>query len=304
MPHAKTIPVVLNVGSGLDEKAKIPDLVRKVMAAAGLEADIRMPERGADLQELTRELVRGGAETVVAAGGDGTVNAVASVLAGSGVALGVIPVGTLNHFARDLGIPLNAEGAARVVCEGKTVQVDVGEVDGRRFINNAILGLYPFYRSQRERGERRGLGKWAAMSRAVFSVLRRNPALTVTVEIEGQTLTRRTPFVMVANNRHEMEGYQLGSREKLNEGMLYLYVMHRMSRLGLLRLGVSVVLGRFSKGRDFDLLRACEVKVESRRKTLGVSLDGEVARMAPPLCFKSCPGTLRVIVPAAFADRH
>ena len=302
--RAKTIHVILNASSGFDKKGETPAALERIIVQNGMESDIRLIDKGTDLCELARSMVRGGAEIVVAGGGDGTVNAVASVLAGTDVTLGVLPMGTLNHFARDLDIPFNPAQAMQVIMDGDSVSVDVGEVNGKRFINNAIIGLYPNYRFQRERHERKGRFKWLAMLSAVFGIFRRNPALKLRIEAGGETLDRKTPFLMVANNRHEMEGYRLGNRQSLSTGQLSVYMMHRMSRWGLIRLAFSVLLGRFSKRRDFDLMDARTVTVESSRRKVGVSLDGEVVRLAPPLRYQSLPGALRVIVPAAYKDKH
>lgn len=301
---AKTIHVILNASSGFDKKEETGEALRRVLSEGGVESDIRLIDKNTDLCELAREMVRDGAEVIVAGGGDGTINAVASVLAGTEVTLGVLPMGTLNHFARDLEIPFDPPRAMQVVSEGHTVLVDVGEVNGKRFINNAIIGLYPNYRFQRERHERQGRFKWLAMLAAVLGIFRRNPALRLRLEADGKTLNRKTPFLMVANNRHEMEGYRLGNRQSLSTGQLSVYMMHRMSRWGLLRLAFSVLLGRFSKQRDFELMDARTVVVESRRKTVGVSLDGEVVRLQPPLEYKSLSKSLRVIVPEAYALKH
>jgi diacylglycerol kinase family enzyme len=109
---------------------------------------------------------------------------------------------------------------------------------------------------------------------------------------------------MVANNRHEMEGYRLGNRESISTGLLCVYVMHHMSRFRMALLGLSVLLGRFSKSKDFDVLSAREVKLEGRRKHIRISLDGEIVKMDLPLQYRSLPGSLRVIVPETYNSRN
>jgi YegS/Rv2252/BmrU family lipid kinase len=294
----ETIHVILNAASGLKGKEQIPETVKRVLQERGHEAVIHRPPHGTDICELARHLVSEGVSAIVAGGGDGTLNAVASALAGTNTPLGVLPVGTLNHFARDLKIPFEIEEAARVIAECHTVRVDIGEVNGRRFINNAIIGLYPVYRTQREHHERRGRNRFLAALTAVVTVLRMNPAMHVRVQQPGAEGERRTPILMVGNNRHEMEGYKLGNRDRMDEGLLWLYLVHRMSRFGLLRLGLSILLGRFSKSQTCEVLSAPEFVVESRRKSVRISLDGEVVKMDYPLCYTSLPGALRVIVPA------
>ena len=147
-----------------------------------------------------RRALADGAEAVVAGGGDGTINAVASVLAGSGVAFGVLPLGTLNHFAKDLGIPLALDEAVRNVAEGKPMQVDVGQVNERIFLNNSSLGLYPDIVRDREKQQRRlGRGKWPAAAWATIAALRRYPFLSVRLTIDGAQHARSTPFVFIGS---------------------------------------------------------------------------------------------------------
>ena len=158
-----------------------------------------------------------GCARVVAGGGDGTISTVAALLAGTDKALAVLPLGTLNHFAKDLGLPLELEAAARVAATGRVVRVDVGEVNGRVFINNSSIGLYPrLVRRRQQQQDRLGRGKWAAFLFAGLSVLRRYPFLDVRLEADGRTFSRRTPFVFVGNNDYLMDGLQIGARARLD----------------------------------------------------------------------------------------
>jgi diacylglycerol kinase family enzyme len=248
---------------------------------------------------LTRRALSNGARAVVAGGGDGTVSSVAGALAGTGRPLGVLPLGTLNHFAKDLRIPLGLEEAARNVCEGREASVDVGEVNGQVFVNNSSLGLYPRIVRRREKlQEREGSGKWSAFVRAGLAVLRRYPFLYVRLSADGREIVRRTPFVFVGNNEYEVEGTRIGARSRLDGGRLSLYVAHRTGRLGLLRLALSALLGRLRQAHDFDALCAQEIWVETRRpKRIPVATDGEVTVMTTPLHYRVRPGALKVIVP-------
>jgi diacylglycerol kinase family enzyme len=211
----------------------------------------------------------------------------------------VLPLGTLNHFAKDLRIPLTLEEAARNVCEGREVSVDVSEVNGQVFINNSSLGLYPRIVRRREKlQERSGSGKWSAFVRAALAMLRRYPFLDVRLSADGQEIVRKTPFVFVGNNEYQTESVQMGGRERLDAGHMSLYVAHRTGRLGLLRLALSALFGRLRQAKDFDSHSAQEIWVETRRhKRLPVATDGEVTVMTTPLHYRIRPGALRVIVP-------
>jgi YegS/Rv2252/BmrU family lipid kinase len=297
---AEGFEVIINCASGVGPGAEAERAVTEAFASCGASARVRLAREGTELTELARLAVSNGARAVVAGGGDGTVSAIASALAGTDRALGVLPLGTLNHFAKDLRIPLEVEGAARNVCEGHAVLVDVGEVNGRVFINNSGLGLYPHIVHHREKlQEREAVGKWTAFARAALAVLRRCPFMNVRLKADGKEIIRRTPFVFVGNNEYEVEGTRIGARERLDAGVLSLYVAHRTGRLGLLRLALRALFGRLRQSKDFDALSAAEIWVETPRpKRLYVATDGEVNVMTTPLHYRVLPKALRVIVPS------
>jgi diacylglycerol kinase family enzyme len=299
---AENCTVFLNCSSGLRSKEDVPDRLASILQKNGTDARILPCEKGMDIGAFAKDAVKSGAAMVVAGGGDGTLRAVASALIHTGVNFGVLPVGTLNHFARDLNIPLNLEEAARNLADGRSIPVDVGEVNGHVFINNSIIGLYPAYRFLREYIERKGWRTWLSFAWAVFTVFRRYPFLTLRFHVDGKPIVRTTPYVMIANNEHEMEGYHLGTRKRLDTGELWIYIMRGRGRLGLLRMMLSLVLGQFSKNRDFEIFHAKEVWIEGRQKRLGVALDGEITIIDTPLHYRSLPKALQVVVPIAGLD--
>jgi diacylglycerol kinase family enzyme len=296
----KPVLVIVNgdAGSGHDEAAATR--LRAALAAAGLDAELVLAGSGAQMIAAARDAVAGGAKLVAAGGGDGTMNAVASVLAGTNVVFGVLPMGTLNHFAKDLGIPLELEEAVRNLATGRPKRVDVGEVNGRVFLNNSSLGLYPDIVRDRERQQRRlGRGKWPAALWATLAALRRYPFLSMRLHVGGEQLARRTPFVFIGNNRYTMEGLAIGERERIDDGLLSLYVAQTPTRLGLLRFAFDALRGKLGKRDDFDVLHAPELEIVAYRKHLRVATDGEVTVMQPPLRYRVRPGALTVMVPAA-----
>ena len=257
-----------------------------------------MAQGGEELIDAATRAREGAAAIVVAGGGDGTINAVASVIAGSSKRFGVLPLGTLNHFAKDLGIPLELDEAVRNVAEGRTHAVDVGEVNGRIFLNNSSLGLYPDIVRDREKQQRRlGRGKWLAAGWATLGALRRYPFLSVRLKIGDLEHARRTPFVFIGNNAYTMEGFSIGERERLDGGKLSLYVAQRTGRLGLLRLGWRALWGRLAQERDFDVLSGEHMEIATRHTRLRVATDGEVTVMSTPLRYRIRPAHLNVIVP-------
>jgi diacylglycerol kinase family enzyme len=283
-------------GSGQPPEQRCAELSQSFQAE-GIQAVV-CPLDAGSLEADVRRSLAGNVDAVVAAGGDGTVSAVASLLAGTGIPLGVLPMGTLNHFARDLGLPLEIQPAIRVIAAGQMRAVDIGEVNGRCFVNNSSIGLYPHLVSRRDRRqERLGSGKWLAMLWAMLSLFRRYPVVSVLLETPDQRVARTTPFVFVGNNRYTVDGLMVGTRERLDEGILSLYFANRTGRFGLLRLALRALLGRLEQAADFDSIAAPAVRVHTRKKTLKVSLDGEVVRLVPPLLYVVRQGALTVLVP-------
>ena len=292
------ISVIINgsAGSGHDDAAAAD--LRARFEAAGIDAELTLAQGGAEMIDAARAALARGAPLVAAGGGDGTINAVASVLVDSGVPFGVLPLGTLNHFAKDLGIPLGLDDAVRNLASGRARQVDVGEVNGRIFLNNSSLGLYPDIVHDREKQQRRlGRGKWPAALWATFSALRRYPILSVRVLVDGERMARLTPFVFIGNNEYRMAGLAIGERSCLDCGTLSLYVAQRPGRMGLLRFAWRALWGRLAQERDFDVLLASELEITTRRRSLRVATDGEVNVMQTPLRYRVRPGALTVIVP-------
>jgi YegS/Rv2252/BmrU family lipid kinase len=292
------IAVILNARAG-DDDSPDADAVRAACARVGLSADVHALDADDDLDAVLDAVLARDPSCVVAGGGDGTVNTVAARLVDHPHArLGVLPLGTLNHFARDLGIPLDLDAAVRVIADGHVATVDVGEVNGRVFLNNASIGLYASMVVQRERTRRLlGLGKWPAMARATWVALRDPASFDVAVSADGDAQHRRTPFLFVGNNDYTLSGPALGQRKRLDEGALSVYVLRPKNRWGLLWLGLRALFGAVSGERDLTAQRASELVVAAAREQVPVARDGEVADLTTPLRFRVRPRALRVCVP-------
>jgi len=291
------IAVILNPASGSGEAEPVVQKITELFAARNAEATVTSARGGRALRAAADAAVQAGCRILVAGGGDGTVNAVAGAVVGRDVRFGVLPLGTLNHFAKDLGIPLDLTEAVGVVLDGRVQTVDLGEVNGRIFLNNSSLGVYPRIVEMRNRSGGRGLAKWAGALWATLAVLRRRPFLGVRIETPDQAVVRRTPFVFVGNNEYHMTGLRAASRESLTGGRLAVYVMNAGGRRGLLRLAWQVFWRGADRVAELDLLLVEEATVETRRRTLQVALDGEVIALASPLRFRSLPAAIRVTVP-------
>ena len=295
---SKEIPVILNGRAGGGRSASAETL-HAAFSDAGLDARINTFARGEEIRKLARRALKERPAVLVAAGGDGTVSAVGDVVRGSGTALGVIPVGTLNHFAKDLGIPLDPAEAVRVIAAGRRVGVDVGEVNGRGFINNASLGLYPNIVRERARQQRRlGRSKRMAMLWATLEAFHRSRLLDVRLELEGRVHEFRAPFLFVGNNDYILEGFDIGSRVRLDGGVLNVYATRATSTARLFGLALRALFGRLRQAEDFVEASARSLRVASRRRRrLLVAIDGEPNVLDSPLEFSIRPRALQVIVP-------
>ena len=233
---------------------------------------------------------------IVAGGGDGTVSAVASAIAGTDASLGILPFGTLNHFAKDVGVPLDLDDAIRAIAGGRTVRVDVGEVDGRPFINNASVGMYASLIAERDAMQRLGRRKWIAHGLAAARVWRRYRRLRSCSCTEGQQRAIRTPFVFVGNNEYQLSGLEFGGRKRLDAGPAS--CVHGSGHVAA-RSGTHDHRGHVRRPcrlEGFESFTTSKLTLDGGAP-LRVSVDGEVIALDHPLAFRSRPGALRVIVP-------
>jgi len=291
------IKIIISAGAGPGDNTKAAQRLADIFKEERTEIDISLAQSGAEVIELAQKAAREPYDVIVAAGGDGTVNSVAAAAIDSHKILGVLPLGTLNHFARDLGIPTDLEKAARTIIAAHAIEVDAAEVNNRLFLNNSSLGLYPMIVREREKRQRLGFRKWPAFVWATIQALRRNPFLDVRLRVNGELLDRTTPFVFVGNNEYAMDLFNIGVRDRLDRGELSIYITNGTSRLKLIGLALRAVVGRLRNDKDFLALRAAEVKIQTARKRVRVAFDGEIEVMAAPLEYRVRSRALRVIVP-------
>ncbi len=299
--------VLINAAAGTAADRGVADLraeVETAFAAAGVAVELRLVAGGDLEREATRaveEIRSGRYDAVIAGGGDGSLNAVAGRLVGTQIPFGVLPLGTLNHFCRDLGIPADLAGAISVIAEGRLHTVDTGEVNGRMFLNNSSIGLYPYMVLERERTRRRTrLPKWLAMIWASLRVLRHFPLRRLSVSAEGRTRPYRSPCVFVGNNEYTLAGRELGTRRGLKDGLLSLYIADQQTRAALVGFALRLVFGRVDPARDLVMHKLPEIEVLTRRRRrLLVARDGEIETLRTPLRYRTRPGALQVYAPVA-----
>jgi diacylglycerol kinase family enzyme len=295
-PRVTRCTIILNQKAGSVVEASRA-AVEASCAHAGLDARI-VAVPGPEIAAAAAQAAAAG-DTLVAAGGDGTVSTVAAVAVKTGAAFGVIPLGTLNHFARDAGIPLDVDAAVAALAEGHLVPLDAGELNGRTFVNNVSIGFYARVVRERQLEQQRGHRKWIAFAIGLARAWTRYHQITVRMTVDGKALVRRTPFIFVGNGDYIDEGPKLGRRQSLTSGRLWISLAPECSRAEMLILVVRAIAGRLTPDIKLEQYPAAEVTIEPRARRDGVAMDGELVAVTPPFTCAIRAGVLRTLLPRA-----
>ncbi len=277
------------------------DDIEKLFQSHSVRPHIIALNKGDDISALTKSAIREKYDVIVAGGGDGTVNAVASALVGvSGVKFGVLALGTLNHFAKDMKIPIDIAEAIKIIVAGHVRSIDVGEVNGHIFVNNSSVGLYPSIVKLRESLQKTGLSKWPAAARASLQVLMRFRLLRLKLSAaELEKVEHKTAMLFVGNNVYDVSFPTLGTRSTLQHGVMGIMMPRASTRLGLLYNFFSLVFKAQPKS-DVLTFETTSLSIKTKRSFVKVAVDGEVIMLKSPLNYRIRPKSLRIIVP--FAD--
>jgi diacylglycerol kinase family enzyme len=301
----KNVTVLVNRNGGSVRKQGITAAsLREVFQKAGTEADVHLIP-GEEICDAARAAVKAGAEAVVAGGGDGTIRAVASVLVGGEVPLGVLPLGTLNHFATDLKIPTDLAEAAKVIAEGAVRPLDVGEVNDEIFLNNSSIGFYPpIVQARDQEMKHSSHGKWVSMAIVTFKLLPRLSSLRLKISSGDWSVERKTEVLFVGNNEYVLSAFAHGAPDRVaDSGNLYLYLARSRSRLGLVGVALLGLVRDIKRTESVEDWRLPEFTVDVRRKrAIPVAFDGEVSMMRSPLRYRTRPRALQVILPPEEAE--
>lgn len=233
---------------------------------------------------------------IIAAGGDGTVRAVASKVLATNLPLGIIPLGTYNHLAKDLGMSGSLQQAIEVIMTQHTRSIDVAQVGEHIFLNNSSIGLYARAVRQRTRLTR-WIPKWLRMFFAFVVIFVKFPLYSIQYKDQLQTIVLKSPLIFISNNKYHLKLFSLRQREKLNSGKLYLYVCSCQHRTTLLRLAIYFLLFRISPEGYFKEGAVDECQLSFNTKQVDVAIDGEVLQLETPLQYTIHRQTLKVIVP-------
>ncbi|MBS0642077.1 MAG: hypothetical protein JSS43_19600, partial [Proteobacteria bacterium] len=256
--------IVFNARSGALSREQKMETLHGALDRHGLKADIRPLDGGGEISAVVADGVKQGYETVVVGGGDGTLCAGAASLVGTGRTMGVLPMGTFNYFARSLGIDGDIDAAVAVLAQGQTRSFNVGEVNGRTFLNNASLGIYARILEQREDLYRRwGRSRIAAHISVLLSLTRGRAPLSLRVTVDGSPKRLRTPMVFIANNPYQLAEFGLAGAECLEQGCFAMYVAPDCHPIALLGLATKLVFGRLRADRDFELICGKDILVEA-----------------------------------------
>lgn len=297
--------IVFNLGSGHGDADAVRDRITTACAAAGRSLHLIEVTDPQQLPALARQAVQaaqadGG--TVVAAGGDGTINAVAQAVLGSGCTFGVLPQGTFNYFSRAHGIPEDPDEALQLLLSGQPRPVQVGLVNGQVFLVNASLGLYPRLLQDREAWKSQlGRSRLVAFAALLATLLRGHRNLRLTLHTQGRQQPLRTPTLFVGNNPLQLAQIGLPQAQAVEAGALAVVALRPVSRLALLGLALRGALGRLGEADQVIAFSSRTLTVRpgwlGDPRGVKVATDGEVRRLRAPLQFSMSPQPLHLIQP-------
>ena len=298
-PAAPRICVLLNSGSGKQTSGENHIAIEAAFAALGVPATVRILNRSTSVEDQARTALAGGYDTIVAAGGDGTICAVASVVVAHETArLGVIALGTFNYFGRSLSLPSDIPAAIKVIADGLVSGVDVGFVNDHIFLNNSSLGAYPAILQKREDIYRSwGRSRVMAYYSVLLSLWQRRGHLEAQITAGGQTQRVKAAMIMCVNNAYQLREMDLPQADHVSKGALALYITPQMRPVQLIGSAWRLLRQKPERKRDYEVITGTDFTVRPRRLWQRIARDGEWHREKGPFRFRLVPGALRVIVP-------
>ncbi len=272
-----------------------------VATEAGLE--IVRVTKDVDVQAVTRNALAEHRHNIVVCGGDGSINHVAQALVHTDGVLGVVPLGTFNHLARDLKIPFDWRQALEIATRGAVHQIDVGRINDLYFLNTAMAGMYPTISEYRERF-RSTHSKWTAYAKGARAALQRFRSVKLGVEIDGHLQTMETPmFVVMVNGYDLSKGGVPLPRTSFDDGRLTLMSVHKMGRLEFTIAAARFIRGRSSAIAGFKSVRAKRIRIDSAHHRIRMASDGEVLYFKPPVLIEIVPSSLLMRMPPGYSHR-
>ncbi len=289
----KRVLVLLNARAGTligPGAGTIMAEIRAALAPRCETLDVRLLQPR-DLARAISQAALGPHDTVVVGGGDGSASSAAAALANGAKQLGILPFGTMNLLARDLGMPADPHDAVAALVRTAPRRIDLAEINGRPF--HTLSGLGFFSEVARAREEVRGhpLGRLASLLLAWFRALRRTTPFTIDIVVDGQRERVTALAALVTNNRFAADW----RRPRLDEGLLELHIVEDQGTLAKLKAGASLLTGTWREEPGIRNIAARDITVASRRRHTSASTDGELARERIPLRYRALPGALTVL---------
>ena len=301
----KPLSLIYNEKSGFHaaNKDEVYEQLMTCLTAYGYEIQAFEISSEANFNHLMEKVIlrhqqASEAGVVVAAGGDGTLNAVAAQLMGTDIPMGIFPLGTFNYVARLLNIPLDLLKAAETIATGKIREVHVAQINDHIYLNNASLGLYPLIKKKRELYNRR-LGRFAlnAYTSGLDVLIRDRKELKLEIEVDGKQYPVKTPLIFFGNNQLQLAEMNLRIAEAAEKGKVAGIVVAKSDKRTLFKILWQLIKGNLDKAPDVYSFSGDEVEVHSKRKKLTVALDGEIVEMQPPLKISVRKNALKILVP-------
>jgi len=289
--------VIINAGSGTPGKEEAASRIRDYLSSRGIDVQVHLVRTPGELPAAVERAAAGDADVVVAGGGDGTIAAVASGVLDTPKVLGVLPLGTFNYFAKRIGVPLDLDAALDLIASTATpATMSVGEVNGRVFLNNSSIGLYPAVLKQRETTYRRvGRSQAAAYLSVAFVLVQPPGFLNLQLTADGQPIARRTPLLFVGVNPHQMAAFGIPGYDCIEDGRMATYITRPMGAMQLWRLALRGFFRGLHGASELEVLCARELSVTLNRKRVRVAMDGEITRLQSPLRYRLRVDALRVL---------
>jgi diacylglycerol kinase family enzyme len=291
--------VIVNQDAGAGDKTALALELEAAFKAHGWQVEfIRVGRQ--DLHRRARQAVAQAPGALVVAGGDGTISAVAAACVEANRPLGIVPAGTFNYIARNIGLPAEVAPAASVIVAGQVRRVDGGEINGRLFLNNAGFGLYASMVERREHDKRRfGRNRLVAFISGVRCLLRMHPLYAIELVADGRPARRRTTTLFFGCNALQLEHFNVAAAECLHGQQLAILSLRLRRRWEIAVAAGAALVGRLDRVATTEAFCARTVRVQTRRRALKVAIDGELVRLRPPLDVRFRPGVLQVFAPAA-----
>jgi YegS/Rv2252/BmrU family lipid kinase len=291
--------VVMNRGSGRGKEKRLRGQIEDALKPRCAHFEIRPTTRGSDLTDMARQAVCDGFGLIIACGGDGTQSAVAGALAGTEAVMGILPGGTFNYFARDLGVGETIEDALETICNGCARPIDIGQIENLIFLNNVSLGAYPHILKTRESIYKRwGRSRIAAYWSVLVALRRLRHPMQLKARVNGDTRDVTTALVFVARSAYQLDNFGLEGADAIRQGKFALLIAKALKPMPLIRSALRLAFGFSARNSDFDLIETDEVTIESRKHRMLVAHDGEKTVMASPFRLRVWHDGLQVLLPA------